>query len=1728
MRKPLSDSEDAASPPPQPAAGRGRGTTKKVSSSDDEGPPLSAKTAPAGRGRGATPKRTSDDEPARPPPRSPSVGRGQPVRPVSDSEDDAVSPSPARTSALAPSGAGRGRGKKVSSEDESSPPPSPSPAALPTVAAGGGRGRGTTSSGTGSRDVLPTASGRGRGAKTAETTSDDEVSPRLTSVGTGTSRGRGVPPTPPPERLSANAGRGVRVSAPPAPVPLPAIALDLSSDDEPWQPPPREDPVPSGRGRGAIPPPAKKEIDPPAAATAPSSGRGRSPAVPKKPDDEPPASTAGRGRVTPVPPKKDEAAVPPGGRGRGTRASGSNTGLAAVEEESSSEEEEEEPLTAVQKRQLERLFEDKESKIRTMDDLLKDLQPNEEELNKAMQLASYLDREQAAEEEEAAPVVQPKTVPYVTKTMSSESTVREAGLPTCLAVRKPWIAIGMTHGVVLVFDKDQKLSGILGTQEGAEYGRVCSLAISNSAKMLLVGHGNGAVVLWDIADGRKPIKVVTDTHKASVIHADFLKDDFAWVTGDVDGRMVSSVLTSMLFVYYHSATEIQTNAGAVLALKSLRPGVHKDATDGLGLCAACTEKGGLIIFSTLPKVRIWKSMLRPESVTPTCIPYVSWREAVNLNSESTGDPILCVGWGTEIMLFRIGCRSNGEVQVVDMGSFSLNAEVTAVTWLGYNAVTILTAASEMKVFDPFSLAVLETTAVENMDIANHTLLGSNYSSGCYSNSVTNQGDSGFMLGVKDLYALRIWSWNDRVRSLIEGKKFLLALATCYETFQLKGKGYLGISADPEKVRVGAAGKIEEILAKMLEHILHNKESTLHDRRMLASVCIRYCQAIGKEQLLFDVIFPMFKKAKDGNGGIFLELLEPFVLQNRLTTMNGSTLDAFARHYYRLGRLQRVEQCLMRMDVKLLDFDQVARLCREHKLASALVYLYNTGRDDYMTPLDFLFESIASENKSGTARVRATGLRILLYISLALQGQRFPTGVIPLNRQTKVKQDILGYLFDGKLERIKTLISFDAAETFRILSVAMEDRTLADLHAGFVDQLQKLMVDPKLKPWKAWREQKSTFPFTATQLTGFFVFLARTIAAGNVTVTSNTFQLMLSHLVLDDDSNTRAERQQAILLIIRSTPSSQFDEGQLHMLAQGAEMYEVSELFYMKQKNYRKVVQCAIDGSKHDKKHVFKVLAVLMTDVQLSDQDRETVKKTTMASLEQLIEVDAEAASMIIMEHFAGDEYTKTVHELDQHPRLQYKLLRGIVNHHVTGEGGARWEQILQDFQMGQELTETYIRLLCEFDPSEVCQYLMKVQDYRHDVCLELVKRHKIEDAAMYLLERTGDLKGAMGSILKALETRIAEMKKAYSSLTKVDQGLTMPEEKAVLDILNVAVGLCQRNSNKEKKDANSQLWFMVLDRMVIPAEKTRPVATTRARQTTKMERPTTAAPSFDAPAAKLKQTFNFLMREVLRQMMTYVALPAILDKIVRDHAKSEFAEFKDVIYNMLETFHYESSILGLANHVLERDMFDATSALRKRRARPYVAHESRCPTCQQSFVDKPSGLLMYPCGHGFHRSCLPKVEASCPICVVVTTKKGKGKDDADEDDVKDTRERGQTMQARAETASGDDAQARLAHVVARYRNFSRSHVEETPKFKMLQLFDQEVTDIYQFTGAKLQLAPQLTVQLKVGRREEGMLQEKAKYSAELTQAEFKSYFPSASGPSEKTKKKAPSQQKPKQ
>lgn len=58
---------------------------------------------------------------------------------------------------------------------------------------------------------------------------------------------------------------------------------------------------------------------------------------------------------------------------------------------------------------------------------------------------------------------------------------------------------------------------------------------------------------------------------------------------------------------------------------------------------------------------------------------------------------------------------------------------------------------------------------------------------------------------------------------------------------------------------------------------------------------------------------------------FLELLEPYILKDMLGSLPPEIMQALVEHYSTKGWLQRVEQCVLHMDMLSLDFNQVLLL-----------------------------------------------------------------------------------------------------------------------------------------------------------------------------------------------------------------------------------------------------------------------------------------------------------------------------------------------------------------------------------------------------------------------------------------------------------------------------------------------------------------------------------------------------------------------------------------------------------------------------------------------------------------------------------------------------------------------------------------------------------------------------------------------------------------------------------
>ena len=118
-------------------------------------------------------------------------------------------------------------------------------------------------------------------------------------------------------------------------------------------------------------------------------------------------------------------------------------------------------------------------------------------------------------------------------------------------------------------------------------------------------------------------------------------------------------------------------------------------------------------------------------------------------------------------------------------------------------------------------------------------------------------------------------------------------------------------------------------------------------------------------------------------------------------------------------------------------------------------------------------------------------------------------------------------------------------------------------------------------------------------------------------------------------------------------------------------------------------------------------------------------------------------------------------------------------------------------------------------------------------------------------------------------------------------------------------------------------------------------------------------------------------------MMNYVELGHVLDKIIKDHGKNQFGDFKSTIMAVLETFNYEENILSTTKKLLSLHMHELTNKMKILRQKAYCSKEEICKVCSQSLKSNVA-LFLFSCGHSFHKTCLENIKkrkvVRCPIC----------------------------------------------------------------------------------------------------------------------------------------------------
>ena len=469
------------------------------------------------------------------------------------------------------------------------------------------------------------------------------------------------------------------------------------------------------------------------------------------------------------------------------------------------------------------------------------------------------------------------------------------------------------------------------------------------------------------------------------------------------------------------------------------------------------------------------------------LPCLAWGWALVAGGGNKVMPILARGWGCCLQLLCASfptvetpeTQPDGSVEQpqVHWPAFGVHKEIdtekpiVALEWLDDRSLMYLTLTNEFTLVDTVMMTLLERLDVSGLRLVYAefalsrsavTLETGNTENGVapsttFQNSIRYSDDRLMVLCKDDLRCVSIVGARRRIASLEEDGEWLEALALTLDHYEntvvsqedrkRDQSGRKDLSRHPDFIRV--KNDEEEWLAKLLIRYLKlavenapeatppanqyprsperhtGNELAKSHFQMLAGVCIEFCVVTRKAELLFGPIFGQFQAV--GFTNIFLDVLEPYVLNDKLPYIGAEAMSYFVEHCKVTNDIATVERCLLHMDCSIMDFDTILSLLRRNAMYTALFYVYNNGLNDFVSPLEIILEEVFSRADAGntSSRRRADGMpqndferlgyKALLYLKNCFQGKTFPRedDIQPEDRRVTVRQELLTFLMQEK-------------------------------------------------------------------------------------------------------------------------------------------------------------------------------------------------------------------------------------------------------------------------------------------------------------------------------------------------------------------------------------------------------------------------------------------------------------------------------------------------------------------------------------------------------------------------------------------------------------------------------------------------------------------------------------------------------------------------------------------
>ncbi|XP_076368429.1 vacuolar protein sorting 8 isoform X2 [Tachypleus tridentatus] len=1141
----------------------------------------------------------------------------------------------------------------------------------------------------------------------------------------------------------------------------------------------------------------------------------------------------------------------------------------------------------------------------------------------------------------------------VSSQIQSASERINAGKPTAMAVSS-LIAVGTFHGLVLIFDPKQVLKWCLGNASYSEdYGSVSALAFNGDCSRLLCGYARGQLTMWDLANG-KLLRTITDVHplQTAVLHVKFTDDPTLAVCSDSGGSVFELNFRRVMGNRTcESRCIFSGSRGEVCALEPLRMTVNFKHHFGQDVCLlALATVTKVIVVTIRPTLRVYFTQLL--KANQDTLPVLGWQFVLIQISANQRviDPVLAFGRQSVLYFYQVSFATAEKINFIPLQKMDLQHVVQNFMWLNCRTLVTMDTSEQLHLIDIRSAEELEVLDIGDVQLVYGTshykglATGGNVSKAmavageraCFY-SMAGFGSQLLLLGLKSVHVFSPRTWNERIDFLIKQNLFPEALAIAYSFYNDTAKAVIGLTGKKSQRKEEVSRKMVDVLEKYVDMAMTQLcpewgkiEVLVAHYREVVPLCVDYCLALKRSEILFGKIFERFS-ADPIACGVFLESLESYILDSRLPSLSPIIAKEFVAHFTERQRFEALEACIVRLNITCLDIHQVMTLCWNHGLYDGIFYIYNRGMDDYTTPFEDLVvvlqEALETGKQLSDSHIKL-GNKLLVYISCCLAGRAYPCGDIPPERAVSVKAEIFKCVTKLRSRKesdetvypyLKTLLYFDTREFLNVLSLAFEEAEFSTEPGNaqkqrIVDILLQIMVQSE--------------GFSPTQVGALFTFLARQIAKqeNSIVVNRLLFEQVLEYLTNPGDETRIEERQQALMELLQAGGLAQVNEARLLTLAEKAKFFRVCEYLYEKRRQFDKILLCYLDDPTR-KPQSFYYAKQVLSSLDHSSEEKASLESQILLSVQELVDIDNKKTSRLLLEfmpHLIPDVVTK----LNDQSNLLYYFLQGLFSNREIRTNERSGTPGKEQPVIPPEVHEKYIELMCVFNKNEVHKYICSAEGYRLEETLEICRKHNAMDATAMLLERAGDIHGAFNILLEKLRGMLQDVRAQLTSNQEVSSGSLAVAWSALEIQLILVIQLCQRNSGKMDQLEREALWFPLLETMMLPQRQLRGKTT-----------------------VENLEAFKKLTRHLLNSMMGYIALPAILQRILQ-------------------------TLLQTTTNLLNSDLHNQLAQLCLVAKSAFSCHFPCCNHClkEYSVSGDVVDIVIFRCGHSYHINCIESTQ----------------------------------------------------------------------------------------------------------------------------------------------------------